>query len=428
MTIDQRRPLYNRHAPPQRKLRTSLFFACIRSPTPNNNSTSLISLAMWGNRNSDTGHWFLRGVQSAIFYYVSCAPCIDARYKKRRRREAKAAEAQVVDTEPGFVRQPMAFQTNEQWTEEIILGPGPPKQWKGDPILLKYRKNKHPTPPSTPTSGAPSSDAPNKPPLERRFSSAIGNVKESIRNSLHPETLKWNWKRYDRDDEILRGLGDKMTNMGDKMTNMGDKVTRIWDRVTSGSHQEEVLSGRKRAHTNESDQYDYTRGHFPAINNLHPPVVSQLPANKADAAWMMLPPPSAAVMAGRERPTQEMAYRVPLCIIGRPPKENVPPEELRSEMPRHVSDITWEAYNASEDTEDERPPNPRHQSEPIPVLRPPPKASLSSDLFVPKARAIAALDGIPMDLFTKADLSSSGTVTPKSRPSSWQFHYIIPSQ
>ena len=371
---------------------------------------------MLGNRNSDPGHWLLRGIQSAFFFYVSCAPCADARYKRRRRREAKEAEAELVDAEPGFVRQPMAFQTNAQWTEEIILGPGPPKQWKGDEILRNHRKKGGAsTPPSTPTSGAPSNDFPQRPKMERRLSSAIDNVKESIRNSLHPD--KWNWKRYDRDDEILWGLGDKMTNMG-------DKVTRIWDRVTSGSHHEEITaSGRKRAHTNESDRYDYTRGKFPAVNNLHPPVVSQMPATKAEAAWMVLPPPSAAVMAGRERPTPEMAYRVPLCIIGRPPKENKPPD-----LPREASEMTWDTYTPSDDTEDDLPIHPRHQSEPTSLIRPPPRAVLAPELLVPKTRAVGTLDGIPMDLFTKTELSSSGTVTPKSRPSSWQFHYIIPSQ
>ena len=367
---------------------------------------------MYGNRNRDPGHWLLRGIQSAIFFYISCTPCTDAKYKRRRRREAKAAEAEIVDTEPGIVRQPMAFQTNEQWTEEIILGPGPPKQWKGDPILLKFKKGKLPTPPSTPTSDAPSNDALQRPKLERRFSNAIDNVKESIRMSLHPDS--WNWKRYDRDDEILGGLGDK--------------VTRIWDRVTSGGHPDDTISGRKRAHTNESDRYDYTRGNFPAINNLHPPVVSQLPATKTEAAWMLLPPPSAAVMAGRERPTQEMAYRIPLSIMGRPTKENVSPDEPRPEMPRHVSELTWDAYTASQDTNDDIPAHPRHQSEPMPRVRPTPGASLSPDLYMPKTRAINALDGIPMDLFTKTDLPPSGTETPKSRPSSWQFHYIIPSQ
>ena len=70
-----------------------------------------------------------------IFYYVSLTPCIEYKYKRRRKHEAKQAEkaeAEIVSQQPGLVRQPRAFQTNEQWAEELMLGPGPPKGWKGD--------------------------------------------------------------------------------------------------------------------------------------------------------------------------------------------------------------------------------------------------------------------------------------------------------
>ena len=135
----------------------------------------------------------------------------------------------------------------------------------------------------------------------------MGNVKESIKLSVHPE--KWNLKRYQREDEVFGNIGDKMT--------------RMWDRVTNiGHHDDEAgpSSGRKRAYTNESDRYDYSRGRFPAVNDLHPPSVSQLPPTKEQAAWMLLPPPSAAVMAGKKRPNEDQGTRRPLCIIGRPPE------------------------------------------------------------------------------------------------------------
>lgn len=279
--------------------------------------------------NTDPGHWFWRGVQSAIFYYVSCSPLLEYRYKKKRRKEAHDARQEVVSTQPGAIRQPHAFQTNEQWAEELMLGPGPPKPWKPDELLQKVKQKLTPT---------PVEDAPRpsleraRPSMDRRISGALVTVKDSIKQSLHPD--KWNWKRYDREDEF----------------GLGDKVTRIWDRVTT-LHQDEP-AGRRRAFTNESDR-DYTRGRIPAINDMHPPVVSQLPATKDEAAWMLLPPPSRAVMEGKSRPGEEMMHRTPLAVIGRPL-----PVELKDDNQRNEE---WETDVEIPDVDD-RPGHDRHAS------------------------------------------------------------------
>ncbi|RMD41090.1 hypothetical protein DV735_g4034, partial [Chaetothyriales sp. CBS 134920] len=341
----------------------------------------------------------------------------------------------------------MAFETNEQWTEEILLGPGPPEGWKGDSIYRNFKKatkkGKTMTPPSSPLAvpSTAASDAPPKPGADRRFSNAIDNVKESLKNSLLPE--RWNWKTHDREDEIL-------VRISDKMNHAGDKVSRMWDRVTSANYSDDTRRIRKRSLTSESDQYDYTRGKIPPLNNLHPPVVSQLPATKEEAAWMLLPPPSAAVMAGKEKPTEDMAYRVPLCVLGQPPRRPRPQKENES-PPKdqgrdrtedgggNISDSAWDPDTQSDKDEAVWNSRTRHQSVPAPLTRRPLRSPQSPNafmprirapepsLYIPKSRAIA-LDGIAMDLFTRPDLSSSDTATPKSRPSSWQFHYIIPSQ
>jgi hypothetical protein len=330
------------------------------------------------------GHWFWRGVQSAIFYYVSCSPCLDRKYKKQRKREAKNATQELVTTEPGAIRQPTAFQTNEQWAEELILGPGPPKPWKPDEILARV-KQKFQTPP----------DAPPRPSIDRRISNPFETVKESLKNTLHPD--KWNWKRYDREDEMLWGWGDKVTKMLDKVT----------------FHHEEP-TGRKRAHTDDSDR-DYTRGRIPDVNDLHPPVASRLPATREEAAWMILPPPSRAVMEGKQRPGDDTNHRKPLCVIGRPMREEVeaPEDEEETayeERPSHDRHL-------SEPIPGRPPADNRHFSEPVQLLHPP--LAVTTDSFISKP-----------DVFdTKSDIFPlAGTVTPKSRPSSWQFHYIIPAQ
>src|SRR5271170_4357159 len=88
--------------------------------------------------------WFWRGTQSAIFYYISCAPCMSYKHKRKRRKEAirnEKARSEVVSTQPGIIPQPGPFQTNEAWGEEMVAGPGPPKGWKSDKILEKIKQN-----------------------------------------------------------------------------------------------------------------------------------------------------------------------------------------------------------------------------------------------------------------------------------------------
>ena len=327
---------------------------------------------------------------------------LEYKYKKKRRKEAQSAREEVVSTQPGAIRQPHAFQTNEQWAEELMLGPGPPKPWKPDELLQKVKQKLAPTPvevaPRPPLERA-------RPSMDRRISGALVTVKDSIKQSLHPDT--WNWKRYDREDEF----------------GLGDKVTRIWDRVTT-MHQEELPHGRRRAHTNESDR-DYTRGRIPAINDMHPPVVSQLPATRDEAAWMLLPPPSRAVMEGKSRPGEEMMQRTPLAVIGRPVPDE-PPEQTEDEWETDAEtpheDRPGHGRHTSEPMSERIPNlrplgNERHFSEPIHLLRPPPPAVLA-DTF----------KSTPDIIDTKSDiLPTGGTITPKSRPSSWQV-FLVPSQ
>ncbi|KAJ4983034.1 hypothetical protein SVAN01_11491, partial [Stagonosporopsis vannaccii] len=73
--------------------------------------------------------WFLRGVQSAVFHYASCAPCTGYADGRKRRREAKLARkarAKLVLEQPGAYHHPEPTGTNPYWGEEIALGPGPP--------------------------------------------------------------------------------------------------------------------------------------------------------------------------------------------------------------------------------------------------------------------------------------------------------------
>jgi hypothetical protein len=409
------------------------------------------------NYRAEPVNWFLRGVQSAVFYYVSCSPWLEYKHKRNRRREAdeQAQERlEVVTTQPGLVRQPAPFQTNEAWAEELMLGPGPPKGWKKDTLLDRIQKKIHPgdggsatsqqqatessTRPSTRSSDLPTqpsveetntarhaahikentdTSAQNpKPGMERRLSNAMENFKDTLRTTLHPP--KWNWKRYDREDEIL--------------TNFTGKVSKLWNRATAGMSHDDTEDAiefetagpyrRRRAATNESERYDYNRTRNPALNDLHPPIVSQLPASRAEAAWMLLPPPSAAVMEARMRPAAQPEMRWPLCVVGRPVKAADPRPSLAKTL--STENVASEDFVESTETEEreeyfsegdlisdieptpmtgprvenQSPTRIKHLSDPI--IRPPPVHPVSrfaGDLLMPKRR------------------------------DSWQFHYVVPA-
>lgn len=334
---------------------------------------------------TDPPHWFWRGVQSAIFYYVSCAPVIEYKHKQQRRKEAKLAQKEVVTQQPGLIQQPRAFQTNPQWKEEVLLGPGPPKGWEPHAILRDAKK-KFKRGADQPADDEP---APGRPSLEHRMSSAIENVKGTLRTSLHPE--RWNWKRYDREDEFLGSFSTTMTRMWDKMA------------ASVGHHGDDMPAGyMKRINTNESDKIDYTRGHVPAVNDLHPPVVSQLPARREEVAWMILPPPSAAVMEGKKPPMEETAQRKPLCVIGRPAvraKQESPAPAEDSTIVETSSIEVWDA--ASVDSDVSLTATPLHRLEVKKSL--PNMFDTLSDTEMFKIRP-----------------------KPRSRPASWQFTYVIP--
>ena len=79
----------------------------------------------------------------------------------------------------------------------------------------------------------------------------------------------WNKRRYQRDDEIL------------------------WGDDTDDE------DGTGIANRNDIGSYYYSRN--PAVNELHPPVVSKVSTRRSETRWMLQPPPSARFMEGKER-------------------------------------------------------------------------------------------------------------------------------
>lgn len=98
------------------------------------------------------------------------------------------------------------------------------------------------------------------------------------------------------------------------------KMGRKYD-PTKATLDRRVSSGnpRPRADTGDSDRYDYYRAKNPEINDRSPPIASRLPPpeRKDEVAWMRAPPPSRAVMEGRENASDDAPQRWPLCNIER---------------------------------------------------------------------------------------------------------------
>lgn len=204
--------------------------------------------------------WLYRGAQSVVFYYATCTPCANSIDHRRRRKDAARTKRDqekiraIVTDQPRPFPQPTPFSTNEGWTEEITLGPGPPARRGG------YRNVNRVGSWNTGSSVGGSSQC-------------VGAGKKDKSSLKNPLGERWNWMRYQREDEPLWGEDSEV-----KGPSVG-------------------ISGRVRGSANASSEYYIAR--VPPVNDLHPPIVSG-PKSRAETKWMLQPPPSAKVMAGKE--------------------------------------------------------------------------------------------------------------------------------
>ncbi|KAK4995001.1 hypothetical protein LTR66_005082 [Elasticomyces elasticus] len=211
-----------------------------------------------------------RGIQSVVFYYLSCAPCTGHAYRKQRRKEAEADRANKLALEmelPGLYRHPSPFATNPHWEPDITLGPRP-AQNKG-----KRRKQQQASSSARNTNIVPTQTSL---PSDRPSSNDLSHVEGRL-GSADDDDSKWNLKRYQRADEELWGTGDTGSTFGSASSLRGPSRPRTAATSTS-----------------------YHSARNPDINDMHPAIVTKI-ANKEDALWMLQPPPAAKVMSGKER-------------------------------------------------------------------------------------------------------------------------------
>ncbi|KAL9098964.1 MAG: hypothetical protein Q9163_005470 [Psora crenata] len=194
-----------------------------------------------------TEAWFWRGTQSAVFYYLSCAPCSKVAYHRKQRRDAKRAKAEREMA--GAFQQPLPSGTNPYWNEEIILGPGPPRKRapkeKGKRRAISMVESSKlesggEQSRSTTRTGRTSMDTTDSQAMSQEYNRSSGEG--------------WNRQRYQRQDEAL------------------------WGRESVETESTAGLSSVSRSASGNGHHYCYARN--PEVNELHPPVVSTRPTSR----------------------------------------------------------------------------------------------------------------------------------------------------
>lgn len=220
-----------------------------------------------------------RGFQSAVFLYAQCGPCLawreSHRQKKQWKRE-KQERARYSD-QPGVLRQPAPHEVNPSWEEEIRLGPAPPPK--------KGRKRAN-----TRNSRDTASSGTLVP------SETAGEGMDDLRGDSKERPMFWNAKRFQRPDEEYTYVDPPEERP--QMVYAPPGLIRRGSSVGVGAW---TVDGPKSP---GKPKRTYTpTASMPPVNELHPPVVSSVPAKKEDRAWMTAAPPSAAFMRGTKGTT-----------------------------------------------------------------------------------------------------------------------------
>ncbi|KZF22260.1 hypothetical protein L228DRAFT_149495 [Xylona heveae TC161] len=220
-----------------------------------------------------------KGIQSAIFYYISCAPCTKCGHRRKRKQEANRVreERRIMEMEePELFRQPSPFSTNPHWQEDMTLGPGPPPQRRPKGASRNGSQRALTAGDSMASSAG----------LSSRPGDSLQDIQLGVEQRLSGEN--WNRRRYQREDEDLWGSDVNKTIDEDAVS-----ATQTASSVG--------LSTLSRSGTS-SPVHAYTARN-PPLNDYHPPVVSSPPTNRNEMKWMLQPPPNARIMNGKERAT-----------------------------------------------------------------------------------------------------------------------------
>lgn len=211
-----------------------------------------------------------RGIQSALFYYLSCAPCTGWSYRKKRRKEAdrdRVAKQALEMEQPGLYRHPSPFATNVHWQTEIDLGPSPaPGKRRNGQKKGRVRTS------------------------DENASNVASSVNLALTQGASNDST-WNlrnWQRDDDDDDNYWGPNYPYRSSRSASTNAASTVSRPLTARTTTTD---------RSAATATSYYSVTN---PPINDLHPPIVTRID-NRSNAMWMLQPPPPARVTQGMQK-------------------------------------------------------------------------------------------------------------------------------
>jgi len=350
--------------------------------------------------------WLVRGIQSAIFHYVSCAPCtgyMDRKQRKKRAKQARKARLKLQMEQPELYHHPEPTGTNPFWQEEISLGPGPPPR--------RARRSNTCSTKAAPATGVQDT-------VVSHGSSSI-DVSHSVDIRLSDDTQdddNWNRKRYQREDEHLWGLSDLMEPLHATMSGLSAGV-----------------AGLKRPSTSRSGSQYSVRA--PPVNDLHPPVVSLPSPHPSDNQWMLQPPPKASVMSGKERATYRSrsgsgaSSRVELSLQRQVSAKKLRQKLERGETPELPSGSRGTSYC-------DLVAGQRHERPNTPQARPPSASSYHRrtrrDTAMTRTDTLEHSSGDSSDTVMKHSPSTNGSIVPdlkpiRVRPSRQQLSTVVSS-
>ncbi|KAI1661071.1 hypothetical protein F4813DRAFT_386477 [Daldinia decipiens] len=231
-------------------------------------------------------------VQSAIFYVVSCAPCLQARHHQQSKALAKKereVKARFQAANPKSYRHPDPFNTNPYWSEEIMMGPRiQSKKYTGGNGKNGSQKRLSSSGKETISVAESSTQVDSMSPVSSHTAVAEDG-KLSFSTTLSDD---WNRKRYQREDEEL--WGHELSRTGHKL------MDAIKQAGSSAGRLLETRLGMEPKSVTEEDRHNfYFAPRNPPVNEYHPPIVRQKPTNKNATMWMLQPPPPAKVMEGK---------------------------------------------------------------------------------------------------------------------------------
>lgn len=231
-------------------------------------------------------------VQSAIFYVVSCAPCLQAKHHQQSKAKAKKEreeKARIQVENPGSYIHPDPFNTNPYWSEEIMMGPRiESKKYNGGGSKNISQKRLSSSGKESTSAAGSSTQVNSMSPGSSR--TAVEDGKLSFSTSYSDD---WNRKRYQREDEELWGQDHDLSRthkLMDAIKQAGSSAGRLFD-ASLGKEPKPV--------TDEERHNFYFAPRNPPVNDYHPPIVRQKPTHKDGNKWMLQPPPPAKIMEGK---------------------------------------------------------------------------------------------------------------------------------